>query len=218
VRLLSPNAFSYGSPDGRQLNLPAITDLLSSVRRALSPGDRIIFGYFPSEVRPEHVSVETLELLRRFADNDEIVIGAQSGSDRMLEACRRGHSVADVLRAVSLAKKYGYKIIVDLILGLPGETGEDVRQTVAVIAELSRMGARVHPHAFVPLPQTRFAGERPGIISPEVIRALEQMRQRHAIYGDWVEQRRLAGRIYRGLKTGRWRGRGESGEIAAANE
>jgi hypothetical protein len=30
------------------------------------------------------VMPETLELLRRFADNDEIVIGAQSGSPRVL--------------------------------------------------------------------------------------------------------------------------------------
>jgi len=200
VRLLSPNAFSYGSPDGRQLNLAAIGRLLESLRRALDPGDQITFAHFPSEVRPEHVSVETLELMRAYANNDEIVIGAQTGSQRMLDACRRSHDVGSILNAVRLARKFGYRVIVDFILGLPGETPEDVRETVAVIREIARLGGRIHPHAFVPLPQTAFAAERPGKIPAEVTRTLAELKSQRAVYGDWVPQRRLAHRVYRGLR------------------
>lgn len=188
VRLLSPNAFSYGSPDGRELNLVAIEELLAALHEAISPAGRIIFGYFPSEVRPEHVTAETIELLQRYASNDEIVIGAQSGSERMLDACRRSHSVEDVLTAVSRARKAGYKVIVDLIFGLPGETARDVRETVTVMTELARLGARIHPHAFAPLPQTAFAAELPGKIPSEIIHTLGQLAQRQAIYGDWILQ------------------------------
>jgi B12-binding domain/radical SAM domain protein len=183
VRLLSPNAFSYGSPDGRQLNITAMRDLLAALRKEVSADGRIIFGHFPSEVRPEHVTPETLGLLQQYADNDEIVIGAQSGSRRVLEACRRSHTAEAVLAAVSLARKSGYKVIVDFIFGLPGETAEDIRETVSVIEELSRMGARVHPHAFMPLPQTAFGSAPPGKISSEVVRLLEQLDQRRALYG-----------------------------------
>ena len=186
VRLLSPNAFSYGSPDGRQLNLAAIHELLAALRETVSRDGKIIFGYFPSEVRPEHVTPEALELLREYANNDEVVIGAQSGSERMLDICRRSHSVEDVLTAVSRARKAGYKVIVDLIFGLPGESAQDVRDTVAVMTEVVRLGARIHPHAFVPLPQTAFATEPRGKIPPEIIRALGQLAQRQAIYGDWT--------------------------------
>jgi B12-binding domain/radical SAM domain protein len=201
VRLLSPNAFSYGSPDGRQLNLTAMSTLLAALRATVSREGRIIFGYYPSEVRPEHVVPETLELLRRFADNDEIVIGAQSGSQRILETCHRSHSVESVLGAVSLARKFGYKVIVDFILGLPGEDAQDVRETIAVMEKVSRLGARIHPHAFVPLPQTAFSAQPPGKIALEVIRALEQLGQRSAIYGEWIEQQRLAHRVYRHLSS-----------------
>lgn len=185
VRLLSPNAFSYGSPDGRQLNLPALSELLRALRDLLDPGDRIICGYFPSEVRPEHVTPETIGLVRRYADNDEIVIGAQSGSERMLEACHRSHSVRDVLTAVALARKSGLKVIVDFIFGLPGETEQDVRDTTSVLRELSRMGARIHAHPFAPLPQTAFAAYPPGDISPVILGELDRLKKKRAMYGDY---------------------------------
>jgi B12-binding domain/radical SAM domain protein len=197
VRLLSPNAFSYGSRDGRQLNLPALNEMLAALRETVSKSGKIIFGYFPSEVRPEHVTPDTLELLKRYSDNDEIVIGAQSGSARMLKACRRFHSVADIITAVACARQFGYKVIVDFILGLPGETEQDGRETAEMMLELGRMGARIHPHAFVPLPQTGFAAEHPGRIFPDIIRALQTLQPKHGVYGNWIDQRRLADRICR---------------------
>jgi B12-binding domain/radical SAM domain protein len=183
VRLLSPNAFSYGSADGRQINLQAMRELLAALRSSLTAKAKIIFAHFPSEVRPEHVLPETLDLLKEFADNDEIVIGAQSGSERMLDTCHRSHDVASALRAVALARKYGYKVIVDFIFGLPGETAADLRQTLAVIEDLVRMGARIHPHIFAPLPQTPFANERAGTIAPEVAQVLEYLKSRRGVYG-----------------------------------
>ncbi len=202
VRVLSPNAFSYGSPDGKQLNLAAVTMLLEALDDAVGEQGRVIFGHFPSEVRPEHVTPDTLELLKRHADNDEIVIGAQSGSQRLLDACHRSHSVDHVLSAVSAARCFGYKVIVDFILGLPGETERDVRDTVKVIDELFRLGARIHPHAFMPLPQTAFSRERPGRIHGDLLRVLARLENGGAVYGDWVEQRRLANRLHRESEPG----------------
>jgi B12-binding domain/radical SAM domain protein len=182
VRLLSPNAFSYGSTDGRRLNLQAVRDLLSALRKAVTAKGRIIFAHFPSEARPEHVTPETLDLLKEFADNDEIVIGAQSGSAKMLEACHRSHTVENVLAAVSLARKYGYKVIIDFIYGLPGESEADMKESTAVMEEVVRMGARIHPHIFTPLPQTPFAKEPPGSFAPKVKEAMERFASRRGIY------------------------------------
>jgi len=189
VRLLSPNAFSYGSEDGRHLNLNAIRELLAALRETVTAKGKIIFAHFPSEARPEHITPDTLNLLKEFADNDEIVIGAQSGSDRMLEACRRSHTVENVLTAVSRLRKYGYKVIVDFIFGLPGETESDMRATLAVIEQLVRLGARIHPHIFTPLPQTAFSGEQAGSISPVVLEALERFRSQRGVYENWKAQR-----------------------------
>jgi len=43
--------------------------------------------------------------VKQFADNDNLVIGCQSGSERMLELCKRGHTVLDVYRAVDICVK-----------------------------------------------------------------------------------------------------------------
>ena len=182
VRLLSPNAFSYGSTDGRELNLGALRDLLAALRESLPADGRIIFAHFPSEARPEHVTDDTLSLLDEFADNDEIVIGAQSGSQRMLDACARTHTVGDVVSAVARARKHGYKIIVDFMFGLPGEKDADMRESLSVMREIAGMGARIHPHIFSPLPQTAFADETPGRVSPFFINALDELRSLGAVY------------------------------------
>jgi radical SAM superfamily enzyme YgiQ (UPF0313 family) len=159
VRVITPNAFSYGSPDGRTPNLPVLESLLAALRRAVRADGRLFFGTFPSEVRPEHVDRPALELVRRFANNDHLVIGAQTGSDRLLERCRRGDTVADVLSAVSRTLAAGIKPHVDFIFGLPGETDEDLNSTIGAVRELAAMRALIHAHAFMPLPQTLFAGQ-----------------------------------------------------------
>jgi B12-binding domain/radical SAM domain protein len=182
VRLLSPNAFSYGSPDGRQLNFGAMRELLAALRETLTSEGRILFAHFPSEARPEHITSDTLDLLKEFADNDEIVIGAQSGSQRTLDRCRRAHTVEDILSAVSLARKRGYKVIVDFIFGLPDEDEHDKQENLAVMKKVVRMGARIHPHLFAPLPQTPFSGKAPGSISPDFAQALEQFKSQNGIY------------------------------------
>ena len=182
VRLLSPNAFSYGSRDGKELNLSAMRDLLAALRSTVTGAGKIIFAHFPSEARPEHVTPDTLGLLKEFADNDEIVIGAQSGSQRMLDLCNRSHTVESVLAAVSLARKFGYKVIVDFIFGLPGENETDQQESLSVMEQVVRMGGRVHPHLFAPLPQTPFSGARPGSISPVFANALKNFQTQRGIY------------------------------------
>jgi len=195
VRLLSPNAFSYGSPDGIGLNPEALRELLAALRDAVSPRGRILFAHFPSEARPEHVTDDTLDLLEEYADNDEIVIGAQSGSPRMLEACHRRHTVEDVVRAVAAARRHGYKVIVDFIFGLPGEEPSDVASTLDLIGTLTGLGARIHPHGFMPLPGTPFAASPPSGISPAVLQALEEIRKRRGMYVNREE-------ILRGFESG----------------
>ena len=185
VRVITPNAFSYGSADGRTLNLPALESLLAALRETLGADGRLFFGTFPSEVRPEHVNPSTLELVKRFADNDHLIMGAQTGSARLLERCRRGHTVADVFSAVSQTLAVGLKPHVDFIFGLPGETEEDLKSTIGVIRELAAMGALIHAHTFMPLPQTLFADQRPGRIHGRLRAVLKELSQGGALYGVW---------------------------------
>ncbi|MHA2289988.1 MAG: TIGR04013 family B12-binding domain/radical SAM domain-containing protein, partial [Promethearchaeota archaeon] len=59
IRFITPNAFSYGSHDGKTLNLSKLEQLLIRIEKIIAPKGRIYFGSFPSEVRPEHVTDET---------------------------------------------------------------------------------------------------------------------------------------------------------------
>lgn len=202
VRLITPNAFSYGSIDGRTLNLPALESLLAALRQTLGTDGRLFFGNFPSEVRPEHVNRVTLDLVKRYANNDYLVIGAQSGSQRVLERCGRGHTVSDILAAVSATIAAGLRPYVDFIFGLPGEEHEDLLATIDVIRELAAMGALIHAHAFMPLPQTRFAQEPPGKIPSRARSLIKELIRSGALFGLWHRQEREAQRIAKYLRDG----------------
>lgn len=189
VRVIAPDAFAYGSPDGRTLNLPALESLLAELRGAVGREGRLFFGTFPSEVRPEHVTEATLGLLRRYADNDNLILGAQSGSPRVLEACRRGHTVADVVSAVVRTIAAGLTPHVDMIFGLPGETAEDQQQSMELMLELAARGALIHAHTFVPLPQTAFFRSPPGRVPRRLRAQVAELIHRGRLYGVWNQQR-----------------------------
>jgi B12-binding domain/radical SAM domain protein len=185
VRFITPSALSYGSP-GEGCDLAAVETLLAAAREEAGPR-RVIFGAFPSEVRPEHVSPRALALLRRFCDNRVVAIGGQSGSDRLLRAMGRGHDAAAVDRAVASAIEAGFRPSVDFVFGLPGETEDDRGATRRQLERLARLGARVHAHAFDPLPGTPWRREPRGRIDPATGVLLARLRGSGRAYGAWQE-------------------------------
>ena len=196
ARFVTPTALSYGS-DVEAPDLPAVEALLAACREAFGSEGKIYFGTFPSEVRPEHVTEQSLAVLRRWVDNDNLVIGAQSGSLLVLEATQRGHTVDDVRRAVRLAVAAGFLPNVDFLLGLPDETPDDRRASLALAEELVSLGARIHSHAFMPLPGTPLRDATPSVIEPEAALAMARMESRGAMYGQWRQQVVEAGRLLR---------------------
>ncbi len=196
LRFVTPDAFAYGSPDGRTPNLEAIERLLLEMNR-LMERELIYFGSFPSEVRPENVSAEALALVTRYAANDNIVFGAQTGSPRLLKELRRGHTVEDVCRAAEFTLQAGLKPIIDFMFGLPGETEEDQRLSLQLIEDLAAMGATIHSHTFMPLPGTPLADAPPGRVAPEVESILGRLSKDGLHTGQWRKQEELAATICR---------------------
>ncbi len=194
VRFITPTSLSYGSP-GPDPDLDAVEELLAGVRRELPPRGRIFFGSFPSEVRPEHVTPEAMRLLRRYVANDNIIIGAQSGSDRVLAAAGRGHGTAPVRDAVRIAVEHGFRPNVDFIFGMPAESTDDQRASLALADELTGLGARIHAHTFMPLPGTPWRDASPAFIPLATMRELDQLAQRGSSYGHWRKQAEHSARL-----------------------
>jgi B12-binding domain/radical SAM domain protein len=180
-RLVSPNAFAYGS-NGITPNHGAVEKLLKSLT-----GD-IYFGTFPSEVRPEFVTPEMLELVNAYCANDEIHLGGQSGSDRMLRAIHRGHTASTVVTAVGLVRDAGLTPVVDFIFGLPGEKEEDQRATLDCINAIIADGGKIRAHYFMPLPGTELEGTVPELVSPEIDRLLGKLALGGRLTGAWEEK------------------------------
>jgi len=202
IRFITPNAFSYLSTDGKNVNLPALKSFLKELSSFVkSKGGRIFFGTFPSEVRPEHTTEETVALIKEYCANNSLVIGAQSGSEKILKLCRRGHTVSDVEQAVKACLKFGITPKVDFIFGLPYEEEEDVKATVDLMKRLAKMGAVIHAHTFMPLPQTAFQNKQAGRITREVFNAIRELLPKGKLFGAWERQMEFAKKIEDYLKS-----------------
>ena len=177
-RLVSPNAFAYGS-DGITPNEAAVEKLLSSL------SGNIYFGTFPSEVRPEFVTPKMLELVNTYCANKELHLGGQSGSDRVLKAIHRGHGAAEVITAVERTHDAGLTPVVDFIFGMPGEREEDQRMTLDCINTIIKEGGKVRAHYFMPLPGTELADTTPELLSPEIEKLLGKLALGKKLTGSW---------------------------------
>ncbi|MEQ1634392.1 MAG: TIGR04013 family B12-binding domain/radical SAM domain-containing protein, partial [Planctomycetota bacterium] len=191
LRFLTPTSLSYGTRN-QEPDLGAVEHLLATVRAVIGPERRLWFGTFPSEVRPEHVTPESLTLLRRYVSNRALIVGGQSGSDRVLQHSMRGHDSAVIERAVALCVEHGFVPHVDFLLGLPGEDEHDVEATLALMDRLVQKGAKVHGHTFLPLPGTPFKSAAAGALTPEVRLRLRQLASKGKLYGQWEQQEVVA--------------------------
>jgi B12-binding domain/radical SAM domain protein len=191
LRFITPVSFAYGSPDGRTTNPQAVEELLKGVS-GLYGREHLFFGSFPSEVRPESVTPEMLNLVKKYCANDNIIIGAQSGSDTMLDKIHRGHTAHDVLNAVKLILEFGFTANIDFIFGMPGETRGDIEETLEFMKQLTSMGARVHSHTFMPLVGTPLSNGKPGVVDEKIKGVLEHLRSHGLEYGHWQQQEMIA--------------------------
>jgi uncharacterized protein len=97
--------------------------------------------------RPDCVPDPVLDLLADLARDRLIWIeyGLQSIHARTLELIGRGHGPEVFFDAVNRTKKRGIPVVVHLILGLPGESLDDMRQTARAVAAAGVSGVKLHP-------------------------------------------------------------------------
>ena len=94
--------------------------------------------------RPDSVTREKLEAIKKHKV-DRISVNPQTMKDETLKIIGRHHTVAQTVESYQLAREVGFdNINMDLIIGLPGETKEDVAHTLKELAKLAPDSITVH--------------------------------------------------------------------------
>jgi oxygen-independent coproporphyrinogen-3 oxidase len=94
--------------------------------------------------RADSITREKLEVIKKYPIN-RISVNPQTMSDDTLKAIGRNHTVAQFIEAFNMARSMGFdNINTDIILGLPGETIDDVKHTIDELTKLSPDSLTVH--------------------------------------------------------------------------
>ena len=94
--------------------------------------------------RADSITKEKLDVIKKYPIT-RISVNPQTMSDRTLKTIGRNHTVKQFVDAFNLVREAGFdNINSDIILGLPGETVEDVRHTIEELKKLGPDSLTVH--------------------------------------------------------------------------
>ena len=181
------DALLYGAR-GCSVNLPKLEELLKELKEL---GMKTHLGNFPSEISPAVLAgfPEAAALLKKYVTNRTIIVGGQSGSERVLKLMNRNHTVADVRESVRILHSNGFGAAVDILLGIPGERSSDRKLTLNLINELSgRYSAKFNLHYFMPLPGSAFEDRSPEPIENAVKESIRRLIADGIAHGDFFKQ------------------------------
>ena len=179
VTLLGQNVNSYGrdlSPDER-IDFAALLALVDGIDGI----DRIRYtSPHPKDMR-ENVIAAHAELP---ALCEHIHLPLQSGSSRILKAMRRTYDRGRYMKRVEMIREYvpDCAITTDIIVGFPGETEDDFRETLEIVEEVGYDSA--FTFIFSPRRGTEAAGlpdQVPHAVKRERMERLVELVQRRAL-------------------------------------
>ena len=93
--------------------------------------------------RPDAVGPEVLERLRRYGV-ETVELGAQSMTEEVLRRCGRGHTAEDTVLAANALHEAGFRVVLQMMTGLPGETPESSMETARRLIRLRPEGVRIY--------------------------------------------------------------------------
>ena len=111
-----------------------------------------------SFARVDTVSKDVLAKMRR-AGCDAVSFGIESGNPEILKTIKKGITLEQVIEAVKMCTETGVTPFASFILGLPGETCETLKETLAFGARIKEMGTSYGFHLLAPFPGTEVREE-----------------------------------------------------------
>ncbi len=96
--------------------------------------------------RPDCISEEICRLIAGYKEkcNVWVELGLQTANDETAKTINRGYPRGTFEYAMELLKKYGLDVCVHLIVGLPGETMEDIKKTSEYLSRFDIFGVKIH--------------------------------------------------------------------------
>ena len=96
--------------------------------------------------RPDCVGDDVLALVERLAGETYLALeyGLQTMHDASLVWMNRGHGHAASVDAIERSRGRGFEICADIMLGLPGESRDDMLATAAEVARLRLDAVKIH--------------------------------------------------------------------------
>lgn len=115
--------------------------LLAAVQPFLARGD---ISEIRVSTRPDAIDDAVIARLHNYGVRT-VELGCQSLSDEVLLASKRGHTRADILNAVSNIKRSGFRVIMQMMTGLPADTDIQAMNSAHEIVRCKPDGVRIYP-------------------------------------------------------------------------
>jgi uncharacterized protein len=96
--------------------------------------------------RPDCIDEEKLQYLKELSDKFYLAVeyGIESCYNKTLQRINRGHTFEEAVAALEKTSEYGINTGAHFILGLPGETREEMLEQVDIISELPLKTVKFH--------------------------------------------------------------------------
>ena len=119
--------------------------LLGAAKEALDRGE---IDAVRLSTRPDAIDETVLSRLKAFGV-ETIELGAQSMDNKVLQLAERGHTAHDVELASKRIKAAGFRLILQMMTGLPGSSDESDAETARRLIALKPDGVRIYPTVIV---------------------------------------------------------------------
>ncbi len=119
--------------------------LLTAAKEALDAG---AIDAIRLSTRPDAIDDVVLARLKTHGV-ETVELGAQSMDDTVLRVSNRGHTALDVLHASEKVKAAGFRLILQMMTGLPGDTPGRCVETARRIIRCRPDGVRIYPTVIV---------------------------------------------------------------------
>ncbi|MHC1717873.1 MAG: elongator complex protein 3 [Acidaminococcaceae bacterium] len=103
-----------------------------------------VVGSVRLSTRPDYIDDHIVELLKQHHVT-LVELGVQSLDNNVLEIAERGHSAADVEKAVACLKANNMRVGIQLMVGLPKQDWQSLADTVKKVVHLQPDIARIYP-------------------------------------------------------------------------